>query len=156
MARSSRQLSIQRVTNNLLTILRTCLGRFLSLTVNLLQNANPRRLKEVLQILASNIELLMSDDHLFTAVCDAALGSTDCDYFLLKVDIIQSVLKLDYFQIARAEFFAKIRWNYLSPQITSTYQSLCLSNFCRQCFDSDFRVVKSTMDSLKRFTLHNV
>jgi hypothetical protein len=60
-------------------------GKFLSLTNTLIQSANPRRLKEILQILANNMELVMSDDHLFSSVCDAALGSIECDYFLLKV-----------------------------------------------------------------------
>ncbi|KAI6176991.1 Huntingtin [Aphelenchoides bicaudatus] len=93
-------------------------GRFLTLTATLLQNSNPRRLKEIFQILADNIDLVMGDEHLFMA-------------------------------IARAELFAKIRWNCLSPQMISAYQSLCLTHFCRQCFDSDFRVVSATMDNFK-------
>lgn len=63
------------------------------MTATLMRNASPRRLKEVLQVLSSNIELVMSDDRLFTTVCDSALASIECDFFLLKVRHITLFLR---------------------------------------------------------------
>ncbi|KAI6240836.1 hypothetical protein M3Y99_00390800 [Aphelenchoides fujianensis] len=86
------------------------------------------------QIFAQNIELLLHDEHFFVAACDAAIGSVECDYFLLK--------------IARAEFFARIRWSKLSPALRSVYQRTCFTILCHQFFDSDPRVVEASIDLL--------
>ncbi|KAI6201528.1 Huntingtin [Aphelenchoides besseyi] len=114
------------------TSLRT--GRFLSTTNDILKAANPRRLKELFQIFAENVEFVLHNEHLFTSACDAAIGSVACDYFLLK--------------IARGQFFSVIQWSKLNPALRVAYQRTCFTILCRQFFDSDHRVVEASINLL--------
>lgn len=56
---------------------------------------NPIRLKGVFKIFANAINLLSVEGNLFSMICDLAISSFECDYFLLKVEFFKNFIVQD-------------------------------------------------------------